>query len=478
MSTPKPSELWDMGPADFNKWRRENDLKHLFDVFQKTLPHFDEWLDENTLTIQFILETDNPGQFFYWLSDVYCVKTSNEDATSYLFIPVENDRHDRRIENIKLTNNEEQKTERIKFKPYFVWVKDKHKIAKPIKTKHSGDLDTFRYITGSATEVPDMCSWSIAPGVTVLKLGATKIDGWYKFNYRNLDFTNLDFLEIDGKNSWNREIKMFYSHCENISIKNVVSNFTKFYHCSFRDLNSVDSRFYWTEFYRCDIFGSYFENCSLSNVVIDDCSANNFSFNRVEVENLQYVPPKQEYHSGKVSTHQTVADNYKRFRMLFQSNGLRQEASTSYYKERLYEMKFNWGSLMLRKTISMIFKSNNKDYAFSSFKYNFKKLLKSISDFVSYLIWGFGEKPIRILCFSATILIGYTVIYYLSSITDLHHDWINSLYLSIVTFTTLGFGDITPMKHGLYKLVVGSEALFGAFCMGLLVAGYANKSKY
>jgi len=477
MSYPKPSELWEMSPDDFNKWRRENDLKRLFECFQKTLPHFDEWLKENNLTIEFILGTDNPGQFFYWKSDTYCIKTTKENHISYFFVPVFNQRHEKQIQNTKDSILENERSEQFIFKPYFAWVKKIHKIDKPIKTKYCGDLETFRYTTGTAPNVPEMCSWSIAPGIPVLKLGGTKITGWFRFNDRNLDFTNLDFLEIDGKESRNREIQVFYSHCENISTINAVASFTKFYQCAFSNLNSTNSRFYRVGFYHCDIFKAYFENSIISNLIIEDCSANNFSFNRVEVENLDYTPPKKEYHCGVVMTYKTVAVNYKRFRILYQSNGLRQEASESYYNERLFELKYNWGSLEFIKSFTYLWK-RNIDYGLSSIKQNFKKLIKSFSDIVSYLIWGFGEKPLRILSSSLFFLTTYAVIFYFSDIDKLRQDIINSFYLSIVTFTTLGFGDITPMSNNSYKLIVGSEALIGAFCMGLLVAGFANKSRY
>jgi len=477
MSYPKPSELWDMSPDDFNKWRRENDLKRLFDNFQETLPHFKEWLQTNNLTIDFILGTNNPGQFFYWNNETYCIKTTKEDYVSYFFVPVYNQRHDKRIQEMKLIDTETEKSERFKFKPYFAWVKGKHKLTKPIKTKWSGDLETFRYTTGTVPDVPEMCSWSIAGGGTVLKLGGVKIDGWFKFNERNLDFANLDFLEINGKGSLNREIQIFYSHCVNISINNVVANFTKFYQCSFGNLNVINSRFYWIEFFNCDIFKVYFENTSISNMSIDDCSANSFSFNRVEVENFIYTPPTKEYHCGVVMTYKTVADNYKRFRILYQSNGLRKEASEAYYKERLYEMKYNKGSLEFFKSFSYLWK-RNIDYGLSSIKYNFKKLLKIISDLVSYSIWGFGERPLRILTSSFLVLTAYALIYFFSGLDKLSYNIINSYYLSIVTFTTLGFGDITPMSNDSYKLIVSSEALIGAFFVGLLVAGYSNKSKY
>ena len=477
MSYPKPSELWEMSPDDFNKWRRENDLKKLFECFQQNLPHFDEWLKENHLTIDFILETNNPGQFFHWNNDTYCIKSTKEDYVSYFFVPVYNKRHDKQIQKIKPVNLDNEQSEQFKFKPYFFWIKEKHKILKPIKTKWSGDLETFRYTTGTAPDVPEMCSWSISGGGTVLKLGGVKIDGWYKFNGRNLDFVNLDFLEIDGKNSWNREIQIFYSHCVNISTNNVEANFTKFYQCSFGNLKVTNSRFYWVEFYRCDIFKAYFENSNISNMIIDDCSANSFSFNRVEVENIDYLPPTKEYHCGVVMTYETVADNYKRFRILYQANGLRTEASEAYYNERLYEMKYDWGSLDLLKSFSYLWK-NSIEYGLSSIKFNFQKLIKNISDFASYLIWGFGERPLRTVLFSIVILTVYTGLYYISCIDTVGGNLTNSFYLSSIMFTTLGFGDFVPFQIGAYKLLLSSEALLGAFTFGLFIAGYANKSKY
>ncbi len=477
MSYPKPTELWEMAPLEFNKWRRENDLKNLFNCFQKTLPHFDDWLIKNNLTIDFILETDNPGHFFYWCKEVYCVKSIKDGYVSFYFVPVEDEKHEKQIQKNKEVAYDDVKLEYFKFTPYFIWVKQVHKIDKPIKTPYSGDINTFRYIVGTAPDVPEMCSWSISPGITVLKLGGTKIDGWINLNNRNLDFTNLDFLEIDGKHSWNREIQIFYCHCANITIKNAVANFTKFYSCSFQNLKSENSRLYWFEFHHCDIFKAYFENSSIANMVIKNSSSNNFSFNRVEVENIDYTPPKSEYHSGLSHTYETITDNYKRFRILYQSNGLRHEASDAYYKERFYELKHNWQISEFIKSFSYLWK-RGWEYGISAIKYNFGKVLKTISDIISYSIWGFGERPLRIISTTFFIITAYALVYYFSGIEKLSHDIINSFYLSIVTFTTLGFGDITPMSHNEYKLVVGSEALLGAFCMGLLVAGFANKSRY
>lgn len=154
-------------------------------------------------------------------------------------------------------------------------------------------MDSFRFILRTAPDVPSASSATIAPGFTVLKLGGTKIDGWGSTTFRNLDFTDLDFLEVEGDFHMNRELEIFYSSCRQLKFVEANMSFTKFYGCHFEKLSSKKSRFYWAEFYGCDLFAADFESSSLVNFIMEDCSITNFSFNRVEVDNLVYEPPKK-----------------------------------------------------------------------------------------------------------------------------------------------------------------------------------------
>ena len=52
--------------------------------------------------------------------------------------------------------------------------------------------------------------------------------------------------------------------------------------------------------------------------------------------------------------------------------------------------------------------------------------------------------------------------------------WATMLYFSVVTFTTLGFGDVTP-KTWLAELVVGLEVIAGYVMLGGLISIFANK---
>ena len=466
MAYPTPQELWNMNSSDFNAWRKANDLKNLFKVFESTLPSFDKWLATYEFTIDFILETDQPGQFFYGEKENCLIETLDKKI---FFIYIEDEKHKKQIEN-----NKTDESKKIIFKPYLKWAKEVLKTDKIIKTAHSGELDTFRYVGGTAPDVPDMCSAIIAPGITVLKLGGVQINGWMQIINRNLDFTNLDFLVVEGKNTWSHgEKNIYFSTCRNLSLKNTEADATKFYGCHFENLKVFDSSLHWIEFTGCDMFKGYFENSRLSDIFIENSSINRFSFNRVEVENIIYTPPEKEWHCGKVMTYETVKDNFKRFRVLYQSNGLRQEASEAYYYERFFELKYIWGSIGFINILKRIGKTSRSSIFFG-LKTNFRKLVLLVGQVLSYLIWGFGEKPKRIFFASVSLMTIYSVIYYVC----LYHKVVSSVYLSVIIFSTLGFGNYEPIDQGYFKLIVASEALIGAFFLGLFVAGYANKSKY
>ena len=50
---------------------------------------------------------------------------------------------------------------------------------------------------------------------------------------------------------------------------------------------------------------------------------------------------------------------------------------------------------------------------------------------------------------------------------------VNSLYFSVVTFTTLGYGDITPLGYS--RLIAAFEAFCGSFSLALFVVVFVKK---
>jgi len=95
--------------------------------------------------------------------------------------------------------------------------------------------------------------------------------------------------------------------------------------------------------------------------------------------------------------------------------------------------------------------------------HNFQELTLS---YFSALAWGYGEKPLRVLGVSAAIIFLFALIYnYCGALSE--SDFHSALYFSIVTFTTLGYGDVIPVKQ--YRLVAASEAVCGLLLFGMFL---------
>lgn len=127
------------------------------------------------------------------------------------------------------------------------------------------------------------------------------------------------------------------------------------------------------------------------------------------------------------------------------------------------------------------------DASWASFKEKtMEKMLLKRKKSIAYLpaafmgaICGYGEKPQRIVTSSLVVIFIYGVIFRLLDMavsardTSLHL-W-DYVYYSVVTFTTLGYGDIVPKASTAYRLLAASEAFLGVFLMGLFIFTLARK---
>ncbi|WP_420589324.1 potassium channel family protein [Bacterioplanoides sp.] len=73
------------------------------------------------------------------------------------------------------------------------------------------------------------------------------------------------------------------------------------------------------------------------------------------------------------------------------------------------------------------------------------------------------------------LVIAYFLIYcFFHYDLGLPSSWVDSAYLSLVTITTLGFGDITP-NTDVGKIIVSSQAFFGVMILGLFLNSLSHE---
>ncbi|MFL7024777.1 pentapeptide repeat-containing protein [Enterovibrio norvegicus] len=104
------------------------------------------------------------------------------------------------------------------------------------------------------------------------------------------------------------------------------------------------------------------------------------------------------------------------------------------------------------------------------------------------LFCGYGESPIRVIFFSLALILWCAIIYFYMGIqfagetvaysaqqTFADNFWAFSdcLYYSVVTFTTLGYGDFIPI--GMSRLIAATEAFTGSFTIALFVVVFVKK---
>ena len=104
------------------------------------------------------------------------------------------------------------------------------------------------------------------------------------------------------------------------------------------------------------------------------------------------------------------------------------------------------------------------------------------------LFCGYGEAPLRVIGFSLVLILFSAILYFFTglnfngeihqfslnnSLVDNLFIFLNCIYYSVVTFTTLGYGDFTPI--GISRAIAAFEAFTGSFTIALFVVVFVKK---
>lgn len=96
------------------------------------------------------------------------------------------------------------------------------------------------------------------------------------------------------------------------------------------------------------------------------------------------------------------------------------------------------------------------------------------------LLFGYGERPVRVLIAAAMVILVCAIVYsnpgwIAQRDAAIEESFLQSLYFSTITFTTLGYGDLYPVAIGPARYVAMAEAIAGSCLTALFIVCLAKK---
>ncbi|BCE00828.1 pentapeptide repeat-containing protein [Marinicellulosiphila megalodicopiae] len=274
-----------------------------------------------------------------------------------------------------------------------------------------------------------------------LKAGNKEGNSGQGYVLKNCDLRNIDLVNRGHQTGYD----LSYSDC---------------YHANFKSAHLFKVNFKHASLMKADL-----RHANLHEVNLDQCNLLGANFEGAKIENVNWgdelLQEKQarENPDRALDYFQQVVEICRGIRKEAENQGLFETAGYFFHKEMVYR----------RYQIP---------------KYTFSRLVSKTVD----VFCGYGEKPMRVVLFSVFFIllcaIGFSFVgvsyngenFQISmdqSIKENIKVFFGGIYFSVVTFTTLGYGDITPI--GMVRSLAAFEAFIGSFTSALFVVVFVKK---
>ena len=276
--------------------------------------------------------------------------------------------------------------------------------------------------------------------------------------FENVLFENCGFYRLDNINIFSDDCIFIKTIFKNCNLENSV-----FKECRINDLKFIES----------NLENTIFSNMIINNNQISDCDCRGIKIINSSIEKLKFedknITRLDEYvfidniriDKKYKKSYEEVAKVYKNIAKKLEENNLINCASEYYYLSKCIENRALTGIDKIKSTIY-------------------------------WLLCGYGERPTYALITSLEIIFVFAVIYMFTGLSingatvnymeafsyglaerNVITDFMSSLYFSMVTFTTVGYGDITPLNLSIF--LSGVEMFLGLTMMGIWTATLARK---
>lgn len=280
--------------------------------------------------------------------------------------------------------------------------------------------------------------------------------------YKNID---LDKLEIDSKhiiveNDEYDDIELERKGTSRSIFKNLGLKNAKFKNCWINHTIIEDCYLKKAEFTNVDFTGTKFINCDLKRASFKSCNLRYTSFSKCKLNIPEILGSLPSEPNIKLALLKELRRN---------ENEMGEEKSADFLLiKEIEEERILLKERFLARTSYFRVYENTFSRCGAFIKY----ILSIIND----LIWGHGLKIFRLVRSTISAILFFAIVIFMSNqnylgITnkEITLNFGQSLYLSLITFGTAGYGPYTPITT-ISKAIFAIENILGLIFMGLFTA--------
>ena len=216
----------------------------------------------------------------------------------------------------------------------------------------------------------------------------------------------------------------------------------RLWHANLENTTLIEANLSRADLWNAKLFNARFWRTDLSNAV--SLGRDNFLAKQGKYTSVYRINEK-----GILSSEEA----YRSLKKQFLSSGRYDDASWASFKEKTMQ------KVLLKK----------------------RKSLAYLPSLIMDLLCGYGEKPQRIILSSFFVILFYAATY-LALNAIVYADSVaykmsvgDYIYYSVITFTTVGYGDFIPKAAATFRFLAASEAFIGTFMIGLFIFTLARK---